>query len=103
MAKSKYDKNHDGLCDAKVCSDLVAGFGDAAPYPAVAREFRRELASIGIHLKLVEKHDGALYVELADPHAHTPILLTLNWGKDFMNASNYLGSRLHPSHGSDFI
>jgi peptide/nickel transport system substrate-binding protein len=102
MAKSKYDKNHDGLCDAKACSDLVAGFGDSEPYPAVAREFKRELAFIGIQLKLVQKHGGALYQELADPHAHTPILLTLNWGKDFMNASNYLGSLFDPSQGSDY-
>ena len=90
MALSRYDENHDGICDAKVCSHLIALSQDMDPFPAMGRELARELSSIGIHVSLKVESPGDLYHAASDPKSHTPLVFSFGWGKDFVNASNFI-------------
>jgi hypothetical protein len=58
---------------------------------AIGRAIADELVPLGIHLKLLPANaNGDYYGNLSDPKAHTALFLTTNWGKDYLNASNFI-------------
>jgi peptide/nickel transport system substrate-binding protein len=85
MALSKYDTNGDGVCDAPVCSDLLAvGFNDFPSSVSQAKQIQKDLVGIGIHLDL-ELMPNQQFL----PSKHVALGLTLPWGKDYLNASTF--------------
>ena len=100
MAKSKYDANHDGLCDAAVCNDVLALTHKRSVFPAMGKEIEGDLAKIGIHVHLLEKGDD--YGDFQDPSRHVALLLSNNWGKDFINASNFFSPLYDNPSNPDF-
>jgi hypothetical protein len=90
MALSTYDADHDGTCDAPACSGVSAlGFNDSPLFIDQSKEIRKDLAEIGIHLDLRLMPAGDVFKELVDPKSHVALALTIAWGKDYLNASNY--------------
>jgi ABC-type transport system substrate-binding protein len=90
MSLSRYDSNHDGVCDAAACRDivgLVTAFGWGAP---IGREIARQVDSLGIHIRVKVEDTGAVYGQISDPKTHAAIALTLGWGKDYLNASSFI-------------
>jgi peptide/nickel transport system substrate-binding protein len=89
VRQSRYDKNHDGVCDAAVCRDVLGlsiGFGS---FPGVGKEVARDVLPLGIHIRAVAETSDKLFPAISDPKTHTPLALTIGWGKDYLNASNF--------------
>jgi peptide/nickel transport system substrate-binding protein len=89
MARSRYDADKDGVCDSRVCRGIPAGAMSTRSFPKAAAEIARNLAPIGLDLRLDLKPAGELFTQLGDPTTKSPLALTIGWGKDFLNASNF--------------
>lgn len=89
---SKYDHNHDGICDAAVCNGVRAlEFPkDLARAVRGARLVANELALIGIKLKIDPRDPGDFFGLMSTPTAHIPMGIDAGWSKDFLNASNFI-------------
>jgi hypothetical protein len=61
------------------------------PYatPGHAGSLDDELMEIGIRVQLKLVPPDQAFAELADPKNHVALALTVAWGKDYLNASNY--------------
>jgi peptide/nickel transport system substrate-binding protein len=88
MAQSRYDGNHDGVCDAPACRSIVGLAVKEGNFPAVGRELAHEMLLLGIHVNVVALDRGEFFHRTTTPEAHVAISLTSNWGKDYLNASN---------------
>ncbi|MGZ4208191.1 MAG: ABC transporter substrate-binding protein [Actinomycetota bacterium] len=92
MRSSKYDTNHDGVCDAKVCKDVVAlAFPVERPNVIkAARSVAHDLGLIGIRVR-VEAVDGETFFQkITEAKAKIPLGLAPAWSHDFLNASNFV-------------
>jgi len=91
MSASRYDTNHDGVCDAVACRAVPTAVVSTPSFMAIGRAIADELAPLGIRLQLIQAQGaGEYYHDLSDPQHHTALMLTSNWGKDFLNASNFI-------------
>jgi hypothetical protein len=54
-----------------------------------SHEIRNELTEIGIRMELKLMAPDEAFAKLADPKNHVALALTIAWGKDYLNASNY--------------
>jgi ABC-type transport system substrate-binding protein len=91
MAKSRYDRNRDGVCDARDCRRLRAVTSSEASGLRLLRVIQRNLASIGLQFAEVQKlSDTEMFRTLADPRAKIAMGLASGWAKDFPNASSFL-------------
>ena len=96
MALSRYDRDGDGRCDAKVCEDVRAvslGAPGTAP-PFVVRDLRArarliasDLSRIGIRVQVEFPEDA--FAVVADPTQKVPLGLSTGWGKDIPTGSNF--------------
>jgi peptide/nickel transport system substrate-binding protein len=95
MAKSRYDRDSDGVCDEPVCKELPSlarsdTFG--SEYVAVVM---RSLEPLGITLDPVIVEDccsgepESFYGTLFDPTSHVALALGTGFGKDFAAASSF--------------
>jgi ABC-type transport system substrate-binding protein len=92
MRLSKYDRNHDGICDAPQCTDVNA-LAFSIQFPAAikaARSVASDLARIGIKLKMKEVDAGTFFTEMTIPQKRIAIGIAPGWVHDFLNASNYV-------------
>jgi peptide/nickel transport system substrate-binding protein len=89
MSQSKYDRDHDGVCDVAACRSVRGLAEDDSPFLEVGREIAKELSAIGIHVRLEALPPGDVYGQSSDPTTRTPLQMTAGWGKDFLNASNF--------------
>jgi peptide/nickel transport system substrate-binding protein len=89
MMRSKYDGDRDGVCDASVCRDIPGASIGARAFPKAAAQIARDLARIGLDVRVESMPFGDLVQRIADPTTKTPLVLTIAWGKDFLNASNF--------------
>jgi len=89
MSKSRYDSNHDGLCDARSCEGIkaLAGPGPGLKAP---RRVAGDLAKIGIRLDLEPAQGFDFFGPLFDPSQQVAIAIAAGWVKDFVNASQYI-------------
>ena len=93
MRRSRYDRDNDGVCDDVACRDVRAlSFVDqfTVPFEAMAESVADDLARIGLELELEFMEPDALFTEMGDPANKVPIALGPSWGKDFLNASNFV-------------
>ncbi len=89
MARSRYDANRDGICDARVCRNITAASLSLSTFPKAAAEIARNLAVIGLELRIDAQPPIDMFDQISDPTTKTPLVLTIGWGKDFTNASNF--------------
>jgi peptide/nickel transport system substrate-binding protein len=89
MRKSRYDTNHDGRCDAPVCSGirLIDRRSDPA-LTHVAHLIASELGPLGLDIRVDEIGDDAANSSYGDPFRHIPLRIT-EWFKDFPSASTF--------------
>ncbi len=88
MARSRYDADQDGVCDAPACRNIRALAYESGSFPKSAAVIARSLEAIGIDLRVELMAPGELF-GLLTAEARTPLTLTVAWGKDFLNASNF--------------
>jgi peptide/nickel transport system substrate-binding protein len=89
MRLSRYDSNHDGLCDARACEAIQALVGPGGEVKA-PRRLAADLAKIGVDLDLQPREGFDFFSPLFDPSQHVPIAIGTGWVKDFINASQYI-------------
>lgn len=83
MAKSKYDTNQDGICDAPECKGVlsvgVVGRSSEARDELIAQN----LAAIGIELDVNSFDNATAYNKIFDPRAKVPINSFSGWVQDY--------------------
>lgn len=95
MAASAADRNRDGVCDADECSDVrVLVRKDNPFWHGVAEELRRNLAPIGIYLRITLVDHPVLFAEMVDPLAHTPMGIGFAFLKEFPTPSTFFADTL---------
>jgi peptide/nickel transport system substrate-binding protein len=104
MALSRYDGNGDGRCDTKACNNVNAvslGAVGALPSPVAVSEMRararviaNDLSQIGIHIKIDFPQDA--FAVLRDPTKKVGLGLSVGWGKDIPNGSNFFEPLFSP-------
>jgi len=101
MALSNYDRDGDGICDAAACKGVLALAFEAPvpilPWQPATRLIRRNLLEIGIDLDVQYLDPPALFERLFDRPQKVPLALTISWGRDILNASNYFVPLFHSS------
>jgi peptide/nickel transport system substrate-binding protein len=89
MAKSKYDTNGDGVCDASVCKNVLFLNRNSPPQVNMTPAIQDSLSSIGIQLKVRELDTGTCYTSLNTVKDLIPISACPGWGKDYADPSTF--------------
>jgi peptide/nickel transport system substrate-binding protein len=87
---SKYDKNHDGVCDASACKNVFTITGARAPEEAFLPVLEQSLKGIGISLKDQVLKDA--YTPLGQPRKNIPFGTRPGWGKDYSDPYAFFGA-----------
>ena len=87
LAESRYDRNHDGVCDASVCRGIRA-IPLFWPPPPPDRLFAAELKQLGITIRYLKLSPAAYSYHFADPHAKTGVI-SHSFFKDVPNATAF--------------
>jgi peptide/nickel transport system substrate-binding protein len=92
MRLSKYDRNHDGICDAAACVGIKARDFDVNVAVAIKAShlIASELASIGIRLDLKDEDTGHFFADITTPTLKVGVGIAPGWSSDFLNASNFI-------------
>jgi hypothetical protein len=89
MARSRYDSDGDGLCDATVCQHVRMVTRE--PFDEAARSAAEDFAKLGIDLD-IEVHDmnAFFFEDTADPRLKVPIVAGIAWHGLTLGASGVL-------------
>jgi peptide/nickel transport system substrate-binding protein len=88
MARSRYDSDGDGSCDAAVCRGVRAVTRE--PYGAIAEAVAEDFGRLGVDLE-VEVHDPmTFWAETTDPRARIPLITGLAYKSDYIDAGSTL-------------
>jgi peptide/nickel transport system substrate-binding protein len=98
MAKSRYDTDGDGVCDAPECRDILTVTNTEDPYPEQAALLRQFLEPIGLILDVKQLELGTMYSQCNDPNSHHAMCAGPGWGKDFADGVTF-GEPLFHSNG----
>jgi len=85
MARSRYDRDHDGVCDPPKCDLGTQIWREDYPGRDVVKA---DLAKIGIRVDLKPDEPTAMYGRCFDPSSH-PTLCQLAWIADYPSASQF--------------
>jgi ABC-type transport system substrate-binding protein len=103
MRRSVYDRNGDGLCDARACSDVTLLNVNFAPYTRMEPLVAEDLGKIGIHVDAKELSGGAAFGRLSDVAARVPMAMFPSYGKDYADPYSFMraftGDAIQPSGG----
>lgn len=89
MARSRYDSDHDGRCDAAVCRDMHLWVrADHPEQVAAAHRVAHDLERIGLQLQLRTPGPQRLGAVYGDPKLHVQVLLD-QWLKDTASPTTY--------------
>ena len=100
MAKSRYDRNRDGTCDASACKNLLALTWTDTAQPAMAALIRTDLKRIGIDLRIKVKPEVWFdFGKEAPPRDKVAVLVGAQTWLDYPNGStlfqpNFYGPEL---------
>lgn len=94
MAKSRYDADSDGVCDADVCSDVLMINQNVEPWTLMEPILVDNLARIGIRLTPRQLDFGGAFAAIQDPTAGIPSQIAVGWGYDYPDAFPYYTSLL---------
>jgi peptide/nickel transport system substrate-binding protein len=89
MAKSKYDTNHDGVCDASECKNVLFLNRNSPPQVDMTASIQDSLSKIGIELKVRELDTGTCYTTIQTVKNLIPISACPGWGKDYADPSTF--------------
>jgi len=89
MEQSKYDTNHDGLCDADACKNMLFVNRNIIPFTNMTPIIQTDLAKIGITLKTREQDTGTAYTTLNTVKNLVPLAANAGWGKDYADPSTF--------------
>jgi peptide/nickel transport system substrate-binding protein len=89
MAKSRYDRNKDGRCDARVCRRLLfIAREDQPAQPKAAMNVAKQLATIGIDVRVEVPPVGKFISTYGSPEGRIPVRLD-QWIKDLPSGATY--------------
>jgi len=95
MAQSRYDRNHDGVCDAPACRGLLALTIPNPAFVAASHEVARDLKPLGIDLRVEPRDDVFALIE--NPAKHIPLAIEVAWIKDIPSPSNFIAPLVQSS------
>jgi ABC-type oligopeptide transport system substrate-binding subunit len=92
MRLSKYDSNHDGICDAPSCRSIeTLAFPKMRPRQIqAARSVAADFALIGVHLRIDPVGGEEFFRTITDPSKRIPIGIAPAWIKDYFNGSQFI-------------
>jgi len=105
MRLSRYDANHDGICDAKACSNVYALTGASPTERGFIPSLEQDLKSIGITLSDHVLKDAS--TPLGTPRLNIPFSTYPGWGKDYADALTFFsplfdGRTIYPQGNSNY-
>jgi peptide/nickel transport system substrate-binding protein len=101
MAKSRYDRDHDGVCDAPACKGLLAPVRNDEPTNARLGEIVRDnLRPIGVEVEIKSFDPDTYFEEVIQPESRVPLIPALGFGPDNLNAAGILSSFYGPFVGT---
>jgi peptide/nickel transport system substrate-binding protein len=83
MAQSKYDTNHDGMCDAEACKNVLTVIDQTDPFPKMAALVQQNAQAIGIQLDLKQFQTTTAYTKCEDATQKVPTCPSEGWYADF--------------------
>ena len=83
MAQSKYDTNHDGVCDADACKGILTVIDQTDPNPKMAALVQQNVEPLGITLNLKQFQTTTMYTKCEDATQHVPTCPSEGWYADF--------------------
>ena len=88
LSRSRYDRNRDGICDAKACKNGLILTWPTGAQPAMAALVRRNLTRIGIDLR-IRIQPGVFFDYGHDipPRRKVALLVNANFTPDYPNGS----------------
>jgi len=89
MAKSKYDTNHDGTCDAPECKNIIFLNRTTPPHVDMTPAIVDSLSGIGMTLKVRELDTGTCYTTIQTVKNLIPMSACPGWGKDYADPSTF--------------
>jgi ABC-type transport system substrate-binding protein len=104
MARSRYDRDDDGRCDAPACRGVLA-YGYALDLPGSPRAetlIRRELARIGVVIANRHVRSNVKLAIVARPRSHVALSLSNGWIVDFPDAAGFAPVLQNPSDAVNF-
>ncbi|MGE0025793.1 MAG: ABC transporter substrate-binding protein [Thermoleophilia bacterium] len=90
MARSRYDHDGDGMCDASACRGVVAINDSSPPAAAMGPILRDSAGHIGIALSVRQIGFGAGSALAGEPAKRIPLNNVQGWAKDFDDPSGYV-------------
>ena len=88
MAKSRYDRDHDGVCDAPACSGLLALVRNDDPaIPRLAKIVADNLRPIGIELDVKAVDPDTYFGKVSLPQSRLPVVPALGLSPDTLNGT----------------
>jgi peptide/nickel transport system substrate-binding protein len=114
MALSKYDLNHDGICDVPACRAIIFPVRRQRPERIqISKGIKGDLAPLGIDLRLDVQEDGVFFAfddphhaSPFDPRSHTAIVI-YETNHDYQSAAGFFGAvdgdQLIPGGGNDTL
>jgi hypothetical protein len=97
MRRSRYDHNHDGVCDRVACRAVSAGLTGFNASKPIERSVRDDLRAIGIHLRLGDD------INVFEPASGAALVFVGGFFSDYPNASGFLPFiASHPQGGFDW-
>ncbi|MEA2675942.1 MAG: peptide/nickel transport system substrate-binding protein [Chloroflexota bacterium] len=92
MRNSKYDTDHDGVCDAEICAHVSVPIRDDFPEVWVAaQQMASSLEPIGLHLDLEKVPVEDFFGQVFDPAKGVTMAFRIGWGSDYLNGSAWFG------------
>jgi peptide/nickel transport system substrate-binding protein len=91
MARSRYDRNHDGRCDILACKG-IATFGvplESWPLRGTDALVRRDFARVGVILTITQIPLAAEFPKVSRPQAHGGLFLNTGWLVDFPDGAGF--------------
>jgi peptide/nickel transport system substrate-binding protein len=88
MKQSRYDRDHDGRCDARACRDVLALTRNYGPWKRMADGIAADLRRIGIDLDVDRRADFYTPIQVIDENI--PMGLGPGWGKDYPDGGTFM-------------
>jgi peptide/nickel transport system substrate-binding protein len=95
MMQSKYDTNHDGVCDADVCKNILAINSTGRSLEAEGSLIAQNAKAIGIELNVRALSNSAAYGKILDPKAHIAIATFAGWLEDYPDAFTFFYATMY--------
>jgi peptide/nickel transport system substrate-binding protein len=83
MAQSKYDTNHDGVCDAAACKNVLMVIDQTDPLPKQAALIQQNIEQIGITVSIKQFQTTTMYTKCETATERIPTCTSEGWYADF--------------------